>query len=148
MIKSVGSGSRYGALANRFGGPEQKDLQNEWFSPDTDFGPSAGDGAIVLLNHGNPIDPALSSFSQLTLGTARVRRAHNGIFASFELDEGDPVNAAIIELIHAGAFRWSSGSRGDLVRRKSNGEITRWPPVEFSLTPSPAEPRLEKIHQL
>jgi hypothetical protein len=148
ILKSVsGTGSRYGALAIRFSGPDEKDLQGEFFTAETDF-PSDGGEPVVLIGHGNPIDPALTRFSELSLGPARIQRKHDGMFASFELDDGDPVDAAIIQLIHAGAFRWSSGSRADLVDRKNNGEITRWPIVEVSLTPTPAEPRLPKIHQL
>jgi hypothetical protein len=149
ILKSVsGTGSRYGALAIRFSGPDEKDLQGEYFTAYTDFS-SAGDAEpVVLIGHGNPIDPALTRFSELSLGPAAIKRKHDGIFASFELYEGDPVDAAIIELIHAGALRWSSGSRSDLAQRKSNGEITRWPIIEVSLTPTPAEPRLPKIHQL
>ena len=149
ILKSVsGTGSRYGALAIRFSGPDERDLVGDFFTTATDFS-SAGDGEpVVLIGHGNPIDPALAAFARMSLGPARIQRKHDGMFASFELDNGDPIDAAIIELIHAGAFRWSSGSRADLVERKSNGEITRWPVVEVSLTPTPMEPRLPKIHEL
>jgi hypothetical protein len=145
ILKSTGTGNRYGALAIRFGGPDTLDLSGEWFCPDTVF---SWDAPVVLIGHGRPIDPALTRFAELTLGPAIIQRKHDGIFASFELDDSDPVDAAIISLIHAGAFRWSSGSRSDLAQRKSDGEITRWPIVEVSLTPTPAEPRLPKIHQL
>jgi hypothetical protein len=123
-------------------------LSGEFFTRVTDSS-SAGDGEpVVLIGHGNPIHPALTRFADLSLGAARIQRKHDGMFASFELDDKDPVDGVIIELIHAGAFRWSSGSRADVVERRTNGEITRWPILEVSLTPTPAEPRLPKIHEL
>ena len=41
--------------------------------------------------------------------------------------------------VHTRADNWSTGSAGHAVRKTMNGEITRWPIVEVSLTPTPVQ---------
>ena len=55
ILKAVatGNGPRFGAYAVRFSGPDEKDLSGEYFTSETDFGPRYGDGAPVLIHHGN-----------------------------------------------------------------------------------------------
>jgi hypothetical protein len=63
-----------------------------------------------------------------------------GIFAETVLRLADEYEAAVFGLVRAGKLGWSSGSLAHLVRITSDGEITRWPIGEASLTFSPAEP--------
>src|SRR5207244_2301454 len=58
ILKAIGGTGRFGALAVRFSGPDEKDLQGEYFTPQTDFGPRNGDGSPVLIHHGNPLEDA------------------------------------------------------------------------------------------
>lgn len=150
ILKAVatGNGPRFGAYAVRFSGPEAKDLSGEYFTSETDFGPRYGDGAAVLIHHGNAIAEGLEAFASVILPAAKVNRDGRGLFASTQLDLEDPLQAAIAELITSGAFRWSSGSRADLVRLEADGRIVKWPPLEFSLTPTPAEPRLPRLRPI
>jgi hypothetical protein len=147
ILKAVatGNGPRFGAYAVRFSGPDEKDLSGEYFTSETDFGPNYGDGSAVLIHHGRPLAEGLEAFASVILPAAKVNRHGSGLFASTQLDLEDPLHAAIAELITSGAFRWSSGSRTNLVRREADGRIVRWPPLEFSLTPTPAEPRLPRL---
>lgn len=149
ILKTVATGNpRFGAYAVRFSGPNELDLSGEYFTTETDFGARYGDGAPVLIHHGNPIAEGLEAFASVILPAAKVNRDGSGLFASTQLDLEDPLHAAIAELITSGAFRWSSGSRSDLVMRKADGRIVRWPPLEFSLTPTPAEPRLPRLRPI
>jgi hypothetical protein len=145
---ATGNGPRFGAYAVRFSGPDEKDLSGEYFTSETDFGPRYGDGAPVLIHHGRPIAEGLEAFASVILPAAKVNRDGNGLFASTQLDLEDPLQAAIAELIISGAFRWSSGSRTDLTMHEADGRIVRWPPLEFSLTPTPAEPRLPRLRPI
>ena len=63
-----------------------------------------------------------------------------GIWIQAELDKSSQYVDAVLKLVEKGALGWSSGSIGHLARRE-NGVIKSWPLVEFSLTPTPAEPR-------
>jgi hypothetical protein len=147
-LKSSAASARVGGLAVRFSGPDERDLDNEYFTSQTDFGPRNGDGSPVMIHHGNPISVGLEAFAKVILPAAQVQRDTSGLFASTNLDLADPVQRAIYELIQRGAFRWSSGATPQLVQRASDGRLERWFPAEFSLTPTPAEPRLPRIRPL
>jgi hypothetical protein len=149
ILKAIGSGSsRFGAYAVRFSGPAEKDLSGEYFTSETDFGPKNGNGVPVLIHHGHPIEKGLEAFANVVLPAAEVKRDQSGLFASTKLDLADPLHAAISELIVGGYFRWSSGSAPQFVKRASDGQLLKWLPIEFSLTATPAEPRLPRIRKL
>src|SRR5436190_11538279 len=148
VLKSSASSARVGGLAVLFSGPNEPDLQNEYFTSETDFGPRNGDGSPVMIHHSYPISDGLEAFAKVILPAAQVQRDTNGLFASTNLDLADPLQRAIYELVQGGALRWSSGSTPQLVQRASDGRLVRWFPAEFSLTPTPAEPRLPRIQPL
>jgi hypothetical protein len=55
---------------------------------------------------------------------------------------------SLADLIEQGALRFSSGSTAEFVRRGPDGQILRWPIVELSVTPTPAEWRLPKVRRI
>lgn len=55
---------------------------------------------------------------------------------------------SIMELVKDGELGLSSGAVGHLVDVASDGEILSWPTVEFSLTPTPMEPRTLGVSEL
>src|SRR5437870_13536432 len=100
ILKAIGSSTgRFGALAVRFSSPNEKDLQGEYFTAATDFGPRNGDESPVMIHHGLPLEDGLEAFADVVLPTAKVEREPRGLFASVRLDLGDPVQGAIAELI-------------------------------------------------
>jgi hypothetical protein len=151
-IKSapVANGVRVGALGVRFSGPSSKDLAGEYFTQATEFGDNLGNGAPVLLNHGTPLGglQEFADFASVVLAPATVTRDSKGLFVETTLDTSDPLQAALVDLVTLGALRWSSGSADHVIKRAPNGEILRWFPVEFSMTPSPCEFRLPAIGKL
>lgn len=68
-----------------------------------------------------------------------------GLWAVAQLDLHKKFAEAVLELVQEGALHWSSGSLAHLVEVGSDGKIKRWPLVEGSLTPTPAEPRKTDI---
>src|SRR5262245_21783034 len=77
VLKSTGAGGTYGALAVRFSGPDERDLQQEFFSAETDFGPLGGAGSVpTLFNHGSPIskDPIAKAFADAVFLDAQITR--------------------------------------------------------------------------
>jgi hypothetical protein len=52
----------------------------------------------------------------------------------------DAYQQAVFGLVKAGKLGWSSGAVGHLVKKSSDGQITRWPIGEASITPCPCEP--------
>lgn len=126
-----------------FGGA---DLHGERFTDQTDFGeavrwlagveqPGAGGQLPVYYDH--------SQTAELPLPIGRVtgvRRDARGLWMWAQLERHQAYVEEVLELIARGALGWSSGSAAHLVRRAGR-VIMRWPLVEMSLTPAPAEPR-------
>jgi len=71
----------------------------------------------------------------------------DGLWIEAELSRHSEYLAAILGLVEKGALGWSSGTIGQLAMREGKS-IKRWPIVELSLTPTPAEPRTLGVEQL
>src|SRR5690606_23868955 len=71
-----------------------------------------------------------------------------GLWAEAQLDLRHSYVRAVHHLIDRGILGWSSGSLPHLVHVEPAGEIRRWPIVEGSLTPPPAEPRRTDVHTI
>lgn len=155
-VKALGDG-RVGGYLVRFGNEDEKDLEGEWFTAKTYYGPANGDGADTLIHHGLPLphdvaDPGmkaeLDALAARILSPMKTRRESLGIWAETVLDLADKYEALVHDIVEKGKLKWSSRSVTPLIRRKSDGEITRWPIVEGSLTPTPAEFRGTQVMPL
>jgi hypothetical protein len=144
-IETNGDEVRVGAYAVRFSGPEEKDLQNEYFTAKTDFGPRNGDGVATMFNHGVPVADGLEQLAIKTFSPVKAIKDEIGIFVETVLNMADQYEAAIADLVNIGKLKWSSGTSYHLARKSKDGEILRWHPIEFSYTPTPAESRLPAI---
>jgi hypothetical protein len=140
---------RVGGQLILFGSEQQKDFDGEWFAADTYYGPNDGNGADVLVHHGQPLRAELKDLAGRVLGPLKVVRNELGLFAETVLHLADEYEKMLYELIEAGKLAWSSGSVTRLIRRDAaSGKIVRWPIVEASLTPTPCEPRLAPVMSL
>jgi HK97 family phage major capsid protein len=118
----------YGAL---FGG---MDLDGEHFSHETDFMLELVPVKLVLYDHG------LREVKHPIGRTMTVTPDEKGLWVEAELDRHTAYVDKVLTLVQKGALGWSSGSVPHLALREGKS-IKRWPVVEFSLTPTPAEPR-------
>jgi hypothetical protein len=124
ILKSTPSdGQLVGAYGVRFSGADEKDLAGEFFTAETDFGPSLGTGVPTMLNHGRALAPEMDEFAGLLLPAATVRKDSNGLFVETRLDPSDPLHETLLQLISLGALRWSSGTGSQLMMKAGNGEI-------------------------
>jgi len=133
-LKATGAG-RIGGHLVVFGG---EDLANTFFTPSTKFYWSGAERRPVLYHHG--LDPEIGRRS-LGAGWERKGLDSVGLWVETQLDMRDAYERAIFLLSQAGKLGLSSGSAPHMVEQKSSGEITTWPIVEGSLTPTPMEPR-------
>ena len=120
------------------------DLEGETFDADTDFMPDLVPVKLVMYDHG------FQEKVRHTLGNAQETIHEAGIWVEAQLDRHKEYVKEILELVEQGVLGWSSGSVGQLITREGKA-IKRWPIVEYSLTPTPAEPRtlgVERIKQL
>lgn len=121
-----------------YGGPfNGRDLDQQFFSAKTDFAFDwFGEGVRPLLYHHGLDEDA---------GTAVVGRVKAwetkdlGVWTRAQLDKQSKYFAAIRDLVKSGKLYFSSGAMAHLVQIDGkSGEIKRWPWVELSLTPTPA----------
>jgi hypothetical protein len=126
-------------LAIPFGGPlAGKDFDGERFTPATDLClPWFGDtGRPALYGHG--LNAATKT--EVVGRQVSLEQRDEGWWIKAELDKRSHYREAIGQLVDKGALSFSSGAMPHLVQATKNGEITRWPWVEISLTPTPANP--------
>lgn len=136
-VKMLGDGGRVGGYLVVWGDDARRDLQGEYFSPETDLGLDWYPRRPVLYQHGldGALGPAL-------IGQIEAMQPDSvGLWVEAQLDLRRRWALAVLDLVRQGALGWSSGSLPHLVEIEADGHIRRWPIVEGSLTPTPAEPR-------
>lgn len=150
-IKALGdapTGDRIGGYAVLFGAADQTDLspERDYFTPRTDFLLDAWKTRPILYHHA--MEAATKATPVVGMWDT-VRIDDLGVWIEGELKKSHKYYAAIKELIRQGALRLSSDSAPHLVQRerRPNGahEVKRWGLIAASLTPSPAEPRMEPV---
>lgn len=142
-LKSLGEG-RVGGYLVVWGNPAQKDLQNEYFTPQSELGLDWYDKRPVLYHHG--LDQNLKATVIGTIDTLKADQI--GVWAEAQLLMHNKYVEAVLKLVQKGVLGWSSGSLPHLVNVDPNGHIRSWPIVEGSLTPTPAEPRRTDVHTI
>jgi len=113
------------------------DIVGERFTARTDFVLDWFPGDRPLLyQHG--LDPKAGP---AVVGRIKaLDRDDMGLWMQAQLDARSEYYAAIRQLVQAGKLSLSSGSMRHLVQVDKSGEIRRWPLIEGSLTPTPANP--------
>ena len=146
-VKALPDG-RIGAYAIRFGSEDEPDMSQmrDYFTAKTDFWIDAWDKRPMLYHHAMDED----TDDAPRIGTwVKAEVKDEGIWLEGQLDRHHRYHSAIKELIKRGALRLSSDSAPHLVRRATKAagvhEVTRWPIIACSLTPTPAEPRLSTV---
>jgi len=123
-----------------FGGPVAgKDLHGQFFSAKTDFAwDLIPDGQRPLLyQHG--LD---TSVKTAVIGRWSVKKVDaKGVWVKAQLNARAEYLDEIKDLLDSDALGLSSATMGHLVKVSAKtGEILRWPVVELSLNPNPANP--------
>lgn len=135
-----GSDNIIEGLAIPFGGPfgKGKDFDGEDFGPDTDIAADwfPSEGRPVLYHHG--LDDALKT----ALVGRQIERQQTdaGHWVKVQLDKRNRYFERISQMVADEALSFSSGAIPHLVQARKDGHIERWPWVELSLTPTPANP--------
>ena len=131
----------YGCI---WGSEEDRDLDSEYFTKETDFWLDKMPGAKpVLFEHGFH-----AATQKSVLGhTIKLEPDEIGLDIEAELDRHNEYIEAVLELARRGVLGWSSGAVGYLVETLE-GKIKSWPIAEMTLTLQPAEPRLLGVDAL
>ncbi len=121
-----------------FGG---QDLVGEHFAPDTDFDLEYVPNKHVYYDH------ALSDVKN-DIGKVMKNTVEDmGVWVEAQIDRAKAYAEEVLKLIEKGIIGWSSGTAEHLVVTEGKA-IKRWPIIEFSLTPTPAEPRTLGVERL
>jgi HK97 family phage major capsid protein len=124
-------------FAVRFTGPDDTDLEGDYFTGETDFGPAKEVG--LYYHHG--MDKELG---RQRIGTAALEKKDAGLWMQAQMKLREDYEKAIEDMVRRKKMGISSGAAGHLVERvKTEGGnlIKQWVIAEVSLTPTPAEPR-------
>jgi hypothetical protein len=133
-VKSIAP-NRIGGYLAVWGSPAEKDAQGEYFTPDTDFALDYYANRPALYHH--TLDATLGGLKVGTIDTLKLDEA--GLWAEAQIEEHNAYVQKIRELVDKGVLGWSSGSVPHWVDVDKSGQIKRWPIVEGSLTPTPAD---------
>jgi hypothetical protein len=117
------------------------DLYQTRFTPRTHLALDWFDERPVLYAHG--LDEAIRS--DPVGRTVEVRTTDKGVWVRAQLDKAHQYYQEIRELIDKGALGWSHGTLDYLLELGPAGpdgirEVVQWPVIEFTLTPTPANP--------
>ena len=148
-VKALGEGRVGGYLIRFDDDGKARDLEGEYFTSKTYFGPDDGNGRDTFFHHTHPIgaeiDGKYVEFTELAerhFAPMKTERRDIGIWAETVLDMADEYERAVYGLAEKNKLGWSSGAAGHTVRYGNRpGEIKQWVIAEGSLTPTPAEPR-------
>lgn len=145
-IKSLGNG-RVGSYCILWGAPHMKDLTEEYFTKETEELTAIFDGVHrlpALYNHS--LDNAMKS---RVVGVVDTLKPDNiGLWYESQMKMADEYDKLIMDMVRKGRLKTSTQTFPVARRVESDGRISRWPIVEITFTPTPAEPRMIPIQQL
>lgn len=126
-IKAVGN-MVLDILAVPFGGPDDLDLDGEYFSKDTDLHLDKFPDPLVIYHHGANQDK-----TELIGKAMGHTIKDDGIWIRVKLDQASQYAQRVWNAAKRGLAAASSGSISHLVRKAKDGFISAWPLVELSL---------------
>jgi hypothetical protein len=142
-LKSLSDTGKIGGYLVLYG-PENVDLQDEYFSPNCDFWLEGKTLLPLIFDHGRS-----QTFKRKKITHVRVEPQSQGIWIEGRLPlHESPKIEDLWEAIQRDELGLSSGSSGHLVERVMKGrvaEITAWPISEASLAPVPAQPKSRAV---
>ena len=114
-----------------------KDFDGEKFTPQTDLCLDwFPHGRPVLFNHGFDEDVGLRVIGR----QVKTWEDESGRWAKVQIEKSNQYWQEIQRLVSEGKLFFSSGALSRFVEKDTSGNIVRWPWVELTLTPTPANP--------
>ena len=140
------SGPRVGGYAIVYTGPNDLDLDGQFFSKDTDFWLPQGNEGFVWPIYGHGQDPTLKN-KRFSSEPWKVHEDDAGLWMEGQLEIADKYDEMVLEKgIKPGKMGLSTGALSHLVsvsRTKEGPDgaehIDDWPVYENSITPQPSE---------
>jgi hypothetical protein len=134
-IKSTGKGIVFGGLMAQWGSPEHRDIQGDYFTPETNFWLDHYKNAPALFHHG--LDPKVG---RVPLGNRDdAKKTTDGLWVQDWINKSNRYFDIVRQLLDAGKLWYSPGSVPHLVDRTPERKITSYPVVDDTGTPIPAQ---------
>lgn len=142
-VKDLGNG-KVGGLLVLFTTSEDPDLEDDFFTKETDYDLERSTKSSVYYAHGR--DKTIGT-RKLGEGSMEIKDA--GVWIEAQLNLRDKYEKAIYKLVKQGKLGWSSGTAPHLVERKEvdgANQVMKWPlGLDATLSPIPAEPRIAAV---
>lgn len=120
-----------------YGGPMGgKDLDGEAFTKDTDFALDWYDKRPLLMWHGKTKEFGLKKIGDVV----KAERRDQGVWVEAIITASKKYKTSIAKLVKKGHLHFSNGSGSQYTKVAGDGTIQRWPFMEMSLVPIPANP--------
>jgi HK97 family phage major capsid protein len=142
-LKATGDGIVEGYLIS-WGGPDDADLEGQWFTPQTELRLEYFPEYPLLYHHGMDQELGLHPIGRIKT----LRKDDVGLWVRAQIDMADAYGREVYDMLQQRQFGWSSGSVDHLVKISKSGEIVRWPLYEGSITPTPAQPHKTTVRAL
>jgi hypothetical protein len=116
-----------------FGGPNDLDLDNEYFSKDTDLHLDKFTDPLILYHHGLDVRGSQQAKPEI-IGQALSHEVRpDGLWIKVQLDKANQYARRVWDAALQGIAAASSGSVAHLIRKAADGFIASWPLIELSL---------------
>jgi len=144
FLRDEDNGAVVGGYIALWGNAETKDLQGDYFTPDTWLGLDEYPTVPALFHHGLDEKVGLSVIGR------RVKSGVDEVGAWVEdwLDKGNQYWKMVRPLLDKEALFYSPGSAPHLVKRQQDGRLDSYPIVEDTFTVIPAQHRLRPVAQI
>ena len=143
-IREQDGGQVIGGYLLLWGGPKEKDLQGDYFTPETELWLDHYKSAPTLFHHGLDDTVGLSQIGR----RITAKSDDTGVWVEDWIDKSNRYWAVVEPLLEADRLFYSPGSAPHLVKRAKSGELLSFPVIEDTLTPMPAQYRLRPIEEI
>lgn len=137
-MKAIGDNGLIEGYAVAFTSPDERDLHGQYFTQKTNFHREMDEivGIPILYHHG--LDGRIK---RRILGyVTKSSMDERGVWIQAQLDMHKDYVQDVHELAKRGVLSFSSGADAPYVSASNDGHLDDWPFIEFSETPTPAEP--------
>ena len=144
ILSEDDEGAVVGGIECLFASASTKDLQGEYFTPETQTWHETYKSAPTLFHHGLDDDIDLAQIGK----RVRAEVRDDGLWVESWLDKSNEYWKLVRPLLEAKALYYSPGSAPHLVRKEEDGRLLSYPVVEDTLTVTPAQHRLRPIERI
>ena len=137
-------GAVVGGIMCIYADAERKDLQGEYFTPETKTWHETYKSVPALFHHGLDGTIGLSPVGR----RVKAEVQDEGLWVEDWLDKSSEYWKLVKPLLEAKALYYSPGSAPHLVRKADDGRLISYPVIEDTMTVTPAQHRLRPIERI